>query len=358
LTSPPPIYAKIKRRPERELKRQQKIQTSLETTSPTLPNLQPSQEDLHISTSKQVVPTVPVERSRRSMQPPDRELTIIPIEESSEFYRAIPSPVIPLQSSSATFTSCSDVIYQCPPGFSDSPKSDKKKSHFVEIVIQISPPLAFATPILPPPPSFSTTVTRPYFPRKSSTAISRNSHSAGKMRNNSIRSSMRDSGLADISPHVGRRHPDHLSSSQHSFINSASPTSGLSSDETGTSLTGLATPPPRDSLSRQHFTNHTSCCFHAKRPQKCLPFNLLSKRRTLRRERSQSLDDSTMMYYNSARPNLDSESAISCLDLPLSSLSTDIYEDEEDCEEINSSYRSALYAHWWLKAPFKKQTDL
>ena len=60
----------------------------------------------------------------------------------------------------------------------------------------------------------------------------------------------------------------------------------------------------------------------------------------------------------SARPNLDSDGAISCLDLPLSSLSTDIYEDEEDVEERDSSYRSALYAHWWLKAPFKKQTDL
>ncbi len=353
MTSPQPIYAKIKRCPDRELKRQQKIQTCVETSLP-LPNLQPS-NDNQISTAKQTIP--PVERLRRSKQPPDRELTIIPIEESSEFYRAIPSPVIPLQSSSTTFTSCSDVIYQCPPGYSDSPKIVKKKSHFVEIVIQISPPLAFSAPILPPPPSFSTTVTRPYFPRKASNVISRNSQSAGKMHDNSIRSSLRDSGLADISPHVGRRHPDHLSSS-HSFINSASPTSGLSSDETGTSLTGLATPPTRDSLSRQHFANHTSCCFHSKRPQKCLPFNLLSKRRTLRRERSQSLDDSTMLYYNSTRPNLDSESAISCLDLPLSSLSTDIYEDEEDCEEMTSSYRSALYAHWWLKAPFKKQTDL
>ena len=351
VASPQPIYAKIKRCPEREVRRQQKIPPCVEGSSPLL--LQPNKE-IQISTSK---PSVPVERLRRSMQPPDRELTIIPVEESSEFHRAIPSPVIPLQSSSATFISCSDVIYQCPPGYSDSPKSEEKKSHFVEIVIQISPPLAFAAPILPPPPSFSTTVTRPYFPRKPSTVVSRNSQSAGKMHDHSIRSSLRDSGLADISPHVGRRHADHLSSS-HSFINSASPTSGLSSDETGTSLTGLATPPTRDSLSRQHFANHTNCCFHPKRPQKCLPFNLLSKRRTLRRERSQSLDDSTMLYYSSARPNLDSESAISCLDLPLSSLSTDIYEDEEEGEEMSSSYRSALYAHWWLKAPFKKQTDL
>jgi hypothetical protein len=73
----------------------------------------------------------------------------------------------------------------------------------------------------------------------------------------------------------------------------------------------------------------------------------------LRRERSQSLDDSSFFYCG--RPNLDSEGAISCLDLPVSSLSTDIYEDEEDdSEKRNSNYRSALYAHWWLKAPVRK----
>jgi hypothetical protein len=248
---------------------------------------------------------------------------------------------------------------QAPPGFSEKETSVKtKKTHFVEIVIQISPPHAFSTPILPPPPSFSTTVTRPYFPKRP-TVISQNSKPASpNFRKNSIRSSFRDSGLADISPHIGRRghHQDHVSSSQ-SFINSASPTSGLSSDEVGTSTTGLATP-TREFLSKNLSCN-TNCCFrskadhHKESGRKCLPFNLLNKRRTLRRERSQSLDDSSFFYCG--RPNLDSEGAISCLDLPVSSLSTDIYEDEEDdSEKRNSNYRSALYAHWWLKAPVRK----
>ena len=330
--------------------------------------------DLNFSTKmepKLVTPTKTPERYRRSMQPPDRELTIIPIdnlENQSDFIRAIPSPVIPLQSSTS-FISFHDVIYQSPPGFEDPeeetlPISDKK-SHFVEIVIQISPPLAFSTPILSPPPLFSTTVTRPNFPKKA-TAISRNSQISKTTQNDysSIRSSLRDSGLADISPHIGRRRHHHISSSQ-SFLNSTSPTSGMSSDEAGASMTGLAT--PTQNLLAQHYRQNypcsKTCCFHSARSKgsqstKCLPFNLVNKRRLLKRERSQSLDDSTLSYSMSARPNLDSDGAISCLDLPLSSLSTDIYEDEEDVEERDSSYRSALYAHWWLKAPFKKQTDL
>ena len=209
-------------------------------------------------------------------------------------------------------------------------------------------------------------MTRPNFPSRS-TVISRNSKPASpKNRENSIRSSFRDSGLADISPHVGRRghHPDqdssfhdHISSSQ-SFINSTSPTSGLSSDEAGASMTGLATP-TRDYLSK-NLSYNTNCCFRSRAHQKekskkCLPFNLSHKRRILRRERSQSLDDSS--FYYSGRQNFDSEGAISCLDLPVSSLSTDIFEDEDEQEswdQQSSNYRTALYAHWWLKAPVRK----
>jgi hypothetical protein len=293
------------------------------------------------------------ERSRRSMAAPDREFSIIPVEKFSDFSRAIPSPVFPLPSSSSpTFVSCREIVFEVPPEFSDD---DTKKSHYVEIIIQISPPLAFSSPILPPPPSFSTTVTRPNLPHRSC-AVSRNSQPHnGKIRDSSIRSSMRDSGLADISPHVCRRRPNHLSSSQ-SFINSASPTSGLSSDEIGASLTGLATTPIQN--SRLNLSLRSGCCFLTRPPRsgkKCLPFNLLNKRaKILRRERSQSLDDSVMLQ--SCRPNtgLENDGAISCLDLPVSSLSTDIFEDDEEPQERDSSYPGALYAHWWLSAPVRK----
>ena len=306
-------------------------------------------------------------RSRRSTKPPEREYSIIPVENFSDFSRAIPSPVYPLPSSptSPTFISCRDVIFEAPPEFSDNDmKNDCKKSHYVEIIIQISPPMAFATPILPPPVSFSTTVTRPNFPQKRS-AVSRNSHpQTSKFYDSSIRSSMRDSGLADISPHVGRRRrrqqQQHVSSSQ-SFINSVSPTSGLSSDETGASLTGLhAAAATRIHSTRPDLNLKSGCCFISrphKSGKKCLPFTLPSRRsKMLRRERSQSLDDSVM--YNSCRMNngLETEAAISCLDLPGSSLSADIFEDAEEPEELDSSYQSSgLYAaHWWLKNPVRK----
>jgi len=49
---------------------------------------------------------------------------------------------------------------------------------------------------------------------------------------------------------------------------------------------------------------------------------------------------------------LESEGAISCLDLPGSSLSADIFEDDEEPEELDPSY---LYpAHWWPKTPVRK----
>ena len=303
------------------------------------------------------------ERSRRSLAAPDREFSIIPVEKFSDFCRAIPSPAFPLLSpstSSQSFVSCREIICEAPPEFSDpETKPDPKRSHYVEIIIQISPPMAFSTHILPPPPSFSTTVTRPNLPHKSC-AVSRNSGrpSGGKVRDTSIRSSMRDSGLADISPHVCRRRHRRLSSSQ-SLINSVSPTSGLSSDEIGASLTGLAATPTPIQTSRQNLSLRTGCCFLSrplKSGKKCLPFSLINKRaKVLRRERSQSLDDAAMLQNCRNNTGLENDGAISCLDLPVSSLSSDIFEDEEEPQERDSSYRSALYAHWWIKTPvFRK----
>ena len=303
------------------------------------------------------------ERCRRSMVAPDREFSIIPVEKFSDFCRAIPSPAFPLLSPSASaassqsFVSCREMICEAPPEFSDpETKSDSKRSHYVEIIIQISPPMAFSTPILPPPPSFSTTVTRPNLPHKSCAVSRYSGRPNGKVRETSIRSSMRDSGLADISPHICRRRHRRLSSSQ-SYINSASPTSGLSSDEIGASLTGLAATPTSGQTSRQNLNLRTGCCFLSrplKSGKKYLPFSLLNKRaKVLRRERSQSLDDAAMLQ--TCRPNtgLENDGAISCLDLPVSSLSSDIFEDDEEPQERDSSYRSALYAHWWLN-PVRK----
>lgn len=295
--------------------------------------------------SKSKVPA----RSRRSYEPPERELKIIPLDNIAtfpDFQRLIPSSVILLPSSQNNFNTFRESVFHAskiiareipPPKEEISPK----KNHYVEVVIQISPPPEFSSNIIPPPISFSTTVTKPTFP------VMRNSDCLKCQNMNSLRSSMRDSGLADVSPNTGRKkHP----SSTTSLVISTTPTSGLSSDDATTSLARLPTSITPSCVPLKKHLEHNSCCF---RDKKCLPINFFNRRKFFLRQRSQSMDDSNM--YQALNGSIDSDNALSCMELPSSSLSRDIFEDEgNNVERTENEFHVGIHSGLWLKTIIKE----
>jgi hypothetical protein len=257
------------------------------------------------------------------------ELCIIPLSQCLDLkgiHHAIASQAIPLSSSRSpaisSYFQASKIFAReisPPPDESDS-EPEFKTNHYVEVVIQISPPEKFSTTaIIPPPKKFSTTVTRPTLPSRGHESSMNGNDKTNNRKVNSIRSSLRDSGLADVSPNICRK------KNHHSSNMSNSPTSGLSSDEAG------ASPLTKMSSVSTNVDAEKTCSPCKKCNQKCLPMNIFNRKKVFARQRSLSMDDATFCNQDKG-PNSIND-ALSCMDLPISSLSRDAFEDESSTDE-------------------------